>query len=125
MPDDGVAAAGFHQHSGRDLSGERALLFPENVLRGNADSRTFGGFYRRRDVGERRRDYDVAIAHACHQRFERSEKHAGLRLILVHLPIAGDYPATFGCAHLLVNASTPGSLRPPRNSSDAPPPVEI
>src|SRR5216684_8911879 len=27
--------------------------------------------------------------------------------------------------HLLVRASTPGSLRPPRNSSDAPPPVEM
>src|SRR5713226_2426181 len=27
-------------------------------------------------------------------------------------------------AHLLVRASTPGSLRPPRNSRDAPPPVE-
>src|SRR5205807_6224742 len=27
--------------------------------------------------------------------------------------------------YLLVRASTPGSLRPPRNSGDAPPPVEI
>src|SRR5882762_4255859 len=27
--------------------------------------------------------------------------------------------------HLLVRASTPGSLRPPRNSREAPPPVEI
>src|SRR5216117_609581 len=27
--------------------------------------------------------------------------------------------------HLLVRASTPGSLRPPRNSSEAPPPVEM
>src|ERR1700716_4044800 len=29
------------------------------------------------------------------------------------------------CAHLLVRASTPGSLRPPRNSREAPPPVEM
>src|SRR5262249_43681524 len=28
-------------------------------------------------------------------------------------------------AHLLVKACTPGSLAPPRNSSEAPPPVEI
>src|SRR5207253_4061182 len=28
-------------------------------------------------------------------------------------------------AHLVVRASTPGSLRPPRNSRDAPPPVEM
>ena len=27
--------------------------------------------------------------------------------------------------HLLVRASTPGSLRPPRNSREAPPPVEM
>src|SRR6267142_84072 len=27
--------------------------------------------------------------------------------------------------HLLVSASTPGSLRPPRNSREAPPPVEM
>src|ERR1700704_7040745 len=29
------------------------------------------------------------------------------------------------CFHLLVGASTRGSLRPPRNSREAPPPVEI
>src|SRR6266478_2602156 len=28
-------------------------------------------------------------------------------------------------SHLLVRASTPGSLRPPRNSREAPPPVEM
>src|SRR5437764_263763 len=34
-------------------------------------------------------------------------------------PARPDYPA------LSVSAATPGSVRPPRNSSDAPPPVEM
>ena len=87
--------------------------------------RALGSFDGGENIGEGRSDDNIAIADFDHQGFEGAEKRAGLLLILIHLPIAGDYAATFGFAHLLVNASTPGSLRPPRNSRDAPPPVEM
>src|SRR6267143_335305 len=41
-----------------------------------------------------------------------------------NLPAQPDPPAS-PALHLSVNAATPGSVRPPRNSSDAPPPVEM
>src|ERR1700736_425131 len=41
---------------------------------------------------------------------------------LEHLPVAGDER---NARHFSGSAATPGSVRPARNSSDAPPPVEI
>src|SRR5205823_13020123 len=40
---------------------------------------------------------------------------------LVHLPVAGDE----WNSHMSASAATPGSVRPPRNSREAPPPVEM
>src|SRR5687767_12827328 len=45
----------------------------------------------------------------------------GLEVCLVHLPV-GRY---HGLSHLTSRASRPGSLRPSRNSKEAPPPVEM
>src|SRR5271165_2892262 len=125
MPDDRIAASRLHQHAGGNLAGVGAFLLPEDVLRGDANLRALGGFHGGVNIREWRSDDHVAVFYSGHQRQQRGEKRARLRLIFVHLPVAGNYPASFYGAHLLVSASTPGSLRPPRYSSEAPPPVEM
>src|SRR5713101_2345276 len=121
MPDEDVAAAGLSQHPGRDFPGERAFFFPEEVLPGDSNPGTAcrlnGGRYR----GEGWRDNDVAVFGVSYERCKRGEEGARLRLRLIHLPIAGNDAAP----HKLLSASTPGSFRPARNSSEAPPPVEM
>ncbi len=69
-------------------------------------------------------DY-IAIGNPGDHGDQRGEELARLRLGLIHFPVAGDNAATFCGAHLLVRASTPGSFAPPRNSREAPPPVEM
>src|SRR5208283_6098439 len=125
MPDDCVAASRLDQHARGDLAREGAFFFPIHILRGNADQAAFCSLHGGGNIRERRSDDDIAVFHPRHQRKQRGKKRARLRLILVHLPVAGNYPAAFYSAHLSVSASTPGSLRPPRNSSEAPPPVEM
>src|SRR5271157_3158534 len=125
VADDGIAASRFHQHAGGNLPGVGAFLLPEHILRGNLDGGALGGLDGGGYIRKGRSDNDVAVFHSRHQRKKRGKKRPRLRLILVHLPVAGDYPAAFYGAHLSVSASTPGSLRPPRNSSEAPPPVEM
>src|SRR5215468_7255502 len=125
MTNNRVTAARLHQHPGRNLSGERPLFFPVNILRRNPNLRSPRRFHRRRDAREWRSNHNIAIHHSRHQRVEPREKCARVRLRLIHLPVAGNHPPPFLCAHLFVKASTPGSFRPPRNSSEAPPPVEM
>src|SRR6266568_1770638 len=139
VADDDVAAADLGKHRSGDFAGEGAFLAPGNVLAGDGDAGAFCGFDGGRERGERRRNGNVAMFCVRNKREEGGEKRARLRERFVHFPIAGDYAAshvkTSGKtkdlstekkgAHLLVRASTPGSLRPLRNSMDAPPPVEM
>src|SRR5208283_1327371 len=125
MPYDNVLAARLHQHLRRNLPGERAFFLPKHILCADRDLRALCRLYRRRNVRKRWRDHHVAIAHSRHQRLHRGKECARVCLCLVHLPISRDDAATLCGAHLFVRASTPGSFVPPRNSSDAPPPVDI
>src|SRR5262249_25104937 len=78
------------------------------------------------------RSGDRDAGNALHDALQPLDKDDRLVNGLEHLPVAGDerdshvtlgripaYPA------LSVSAATPGSVRPPRNSSEAPPPVEM
>ena len=94
VADDRVAATGLHQHARGDFPGERAFLFPVNVLRGDGNVRALDGFNRGRNGGERWSDDDVAIGDAGDQRIKRREKRARVRLRFVHLPVAGNDAAT-------------------------------
>src|SRR2546426_8656656 len=148
VADDDVAAADLGKHRSGDFAGEGAFLDPGNVLAVDGDAGAFCGFDGGRERGERRRNDNVAMFCVRNKREEGGEKRARFRKRFVHFPIAGDYAAshvkTSGKTkdlntedtedaestekkggHLVVRASTPGSLRPPRNSREAPPPVEI
>src|SRR5262249_19379704 len=78
------------------------------------------------------RSGDLDVGDVLHHALQLLDEDDRLVNGLEHLPVAGDerdshvtlgripaYPA------LSVSAATPGSVRPPRNSSDAPPPVEM
>src|ERR1700751_3443145 len=123
-----VRAARFCQHLRRNLAGEGAFFLPMVVLTRNDYAASFRGFHRPRNRSKRWRNDYVAVHCVADQRQKSCEKSARLRLRLVHLPVARHHRAAlcveFG-VHRLVSASTPGSLRPPKNSSEAPPPVEM
>src|SRR6266568_54451 len=143
--DGGETAGKSHQ----DLLGDVVIGLAKKLaalgVAGDGDAGAFCGFDGGRERGERRRNDNVAMFCVRNKREEGGEKRAGFRERSVHFPIAGDYAAshvkTSGKTkdlntedaestekkggHLLVRASSPGSLRPPRNSSDAPPPVEM
>src|SRR5262249_13486811 len=76
--------------------------------------------------GKRRRDDDLDVVDVLHSAPQLFGEHDRLLNGLEHLPVAGNegdsHRARF---HTSVRAATPGSVRPARNSSDAPPPVEI
>src|SRR5262249_31771967 len=120
--DDDVAAARLRQHGRGDLAGEGPFLAPGDVLSGDLDLAALGRFGRRRNRGEGRRDHDVRVSAIGDLRQKRGEKGAGLAERLVHLPVSGNDRTA---SHLSVSAVTPGSSRPPRNSREAPPPVEM
>ena len=130
MADDDVAASGFGEHGGGNFSGEGAFFFPVDVLSGDGDFCVFGGFDGRGDGCVWRGYDDVAVTGFGGERRERGEKRAGVGGGFVHLPVAGNDAAPHdfapsGREGFSVRASTPGSFRPPRNSRDAPPPVEM
>src|SRR5262249_17983429 len=123
-----VRAARFYQHLRRNLAGKRAFFLPMVVLTRNDYAASLRGFHSRRNRSKRRRNDYVTMCCVADQRQKSREKGARLRLCLVHLPVPRHPPAAFGVgfgAHRLVSASTPGSFRPPKNSSEAPPPVEM
>src|SRR5690606_15738385 len=126
VADDDVLGAGFADHRPAHLAGERARRLPVQVLRGHADVRVARRLGRRVHRGERRRDDDLDVLDVPDEAAELLDEHDGLVDRLVHLPVAGDegMPHGWRC-YLSVSAATPGSTRPPRNSSDAPPPVEM
>src|SRR5262245_11687004 len=59
-------------------------------------------------------------------RYQSVKKNARFGPRLKHFPVASDDRSSHGfIGYLFVNASTPGSFWPDRNSRDAPPPVDI
>src|ERR1700686_1378155 len=134
MPNNDVAASRFMEHAGRNFSSECAFFFPVHVLTGNADFSISCRFNCSLDRRKRRRHHDIAIIGVRDERRKRRKKRACVGNGLIHFPIAGDHPTPHRILILLlhldafyfsVSASTPGSFRPPRNSSEAPPPVEM
>src|SRR5713101_5637958 len=126
MPNDDVAAAGLDEHLCGNFTGKGAFFFPEHILSANGDVRAPRALDSGGDRRVRRRDDDVATLRARGQRHKRGEERASVGLRLEHLPVAGNDATSFRWTHYLsVSASTPGSLRPPRNSREAPPPVEM
>src|SRR5439155_20624134 len=100
---------------------------PVNVLRPEADLRA-GDLPRDRLEGrEGRGDRYLAAGHAPDRLGERPGERHGLVPRPVHLPVAGDQRRAIHVSGSVAGSSsarTPGSSRPSRNSSDAPPPVE-
>src|ERR1700732_5178967 len=100
-----------------------------HVLGGDTDRCVAGGLESCGKSREGRGDDDVAMLRGGNQGPKGLKEGACLRLRFVHLPIAGDDRAAQSnlpeLACLFVSASTPGSLSPARNSSEAPPPVEM
>src|SRR4029079_13398513 len=123
VADDHVLGTGLLDHRPGDLARERAVTLPVEVLRGHADvgvPRRLGRCVHRR---ERRRDDDLDVLHVLHQAPEFLHVHDRVVHGLEHLPVAGDERMAHG--YLSVRAATPGNSCPPRNSSEAPPPVEM
>src|SRR2546429_3439823 len=125
MSDNHVPATRVRQHRGGNFSRKRTFFAPVQILRAHADIRSLrflDGDVQRRI---RWRNHDLFVPRSCNQRQKRVKECRRFRQCLIHLPIPGNRNTAFSGAHRFVSASTPGSFRPPRNSSDAPPPVEI
>src|SRR2546426_9377692 len=131
VPDDDVRAAGLAQHGDRDLAGVGAFGLPVDVLARETDVGAGDRGPGRLEGGEGRGEHDLAPAHAAHALGERACQRDRLAARAVHLPVAGDerraaHRGTSACSAGAPSSSatSPGSRRPSRNSSDAPPPVE-
>src|SRR5258705_2671641 len=81
---------------------------------------------------KRGRDNDLPVGDVLDEEAQLLHEHDRFLDGLVHLPIACDkwdsHTVTVRLkpdTYLSVKAATPGSVRPPRNSSEAPPPVEM
>src|SRR5688572_1029641 len=151
VSDDHILGAGLADHRRADLSGECALALPVGVLRRNHDVAVAGRLRSGVQRGERRREHDLDVGDVLHQAAELFDVLHGLVDRLVHLPVSRDewsahaqsckmrnskckrFKMPVCVLHLAFcifdyawgSTATPGSVRPPRNSSDAPPPVEM
>src|SRR6266849_11018132 len=126
MANDNVATASLHEHLRGNFAGKSTFFFPEHILPADGVVRAPRALDGGGDRRVRRCDDDIAMFCARGKRHESGEKLACVGLRLEHLPVAGNDATSFRWAHYLsVSASTPGSLRPPRNSREAPPPVEM
>src|SRR5213594_760900 len=131
VPDDDVGAAALAQHGDRDLARVGALRLPVDVLTGEADVRPRERRPHCFEGREGRRDHDLAPAHMADALGERARQRDRLGARTVHLPVAGDErraghrgASAQRAGAVSSSAASPGSSRPSRNSSDAPPPVE-
>ena len=136
---DGVAAAGLGHHARGNLSGKGPLALPMEVLSRNRDGAALSRPGRGPKGGEGGRHHDVAMARGFHQGFQLPYQLHAFPDRPVHLPIPGNDrasamgwgfhgaapPKPAAAQGLSLNDATPGSFRPLRNSSDAPPPVEM
>ena len=138
VPDDDVLAGQRREHRAADVAGVGAGVVRREVLGAVADVELVAGHQRLHAAqrGERRQDDDLGGVEAGLVDGEGELLHQadGLQVRHVHLPVAGDQrpSALAGGAcgpcvpcPLPRSASTarPGSSRPSRYSSDAPPPV--
>src|SRR2546426_2923337 len=121
VADEHVPAAELGQHRGRDLPGERAGCLPVGVLGAERDrtGREQLAHGAERREGGAQDDLDAArtpepVAHAGGERPRLGDRP-------VHLPVGDDQRRSHQAS---LRASTPGSLRPSRNSRKAPPAVE-
>src|ERR1035437_4432431 len=88
VADDGVAGAHGEDHGAGDLAGEGAFLGPPDILRADADIRTFDGIDGRGEIREGGTDHNLTVRGLLDQRPEFLEECSGFRGRLVHLPIA-------------------------------------
>src|SRR2546425_9354037 len=127
VPDDDVRAPRLAQHRRRDLAGVGALRLPVDVLRPETDLRAGNCLGDGLEGREGRGDRHLAAGYAADRLGERSRERHGLASRPVHLPVAGDQRCAIHVSGSVAGSSRariPGSSRPSRNSSDAPPPVE-
>ena len=122
VPEDHEAAAELDQHRRRDLTGVGAGRLVMTVLAAEHDGTEPQHLGHRRQRGERRAHDDLHAARALEAFAERAGQDARLRQRAVHLPVADDERRAHQAS---VSASTPGSVRPSRNSRKAPPAVEM
>jgi hypothetical protein len=80
----------LEQHRRGDLSGERALVRPVDVLREHGDAAPGEGVDGRVERRERRADGDLDPLRGDDGLTQRPAERRGLGPRLVHLPIAGD-----------------------------------
>src|SRR5207249_6347294 len=106
------------KHRRAHLAGECALLLVVTVLRKELDGGPLQDLLHRRQRRERRRDRDLGLGR--HLLLQLPHELHRLGGGLVHLPVSADELATRHSSSTLI----PGSSRPSRNSSEAPPPVE-
>ena len=147
VADDDVAATGFGKHGRSDLAGEGTFLVPVHILAGNGDAvdmavnggaTTMSQCFEAATSGrneEKNARVSVSVLYIFQlpairrRRIEASKERKDNVETPRPDPVGagterGGY-AEKGSGHLLVRASTPGSFRPPRNSREAPPPVEM
>src|SRR5579872_7308807 len=121
MTHDDVFGAGFLDHRCRYFSRVSTFALPVQILRCNADVCVTRGLGNGVD-GEKGRCHDnLDVSDIFDQPTKLFHEHHGFVHGFVHLPVSGDE----WDSHFSLSAATPGNVQPARNSSDAPPPVEI
>src|SRR5262245_13741187 len=130
VTDDHEDAARLAEHRDRDLARVGALWLPVAVLRGELDPRSIEGPRHHVEGREGWRDHHLPPARAADVLGQRLGERDRLAARAVHLPVAGDQRGaahrafSIGSVGSCSSARRPGSSRPSRNSSDAPPPVD-
>ena len=122
VPAEHEATAQLEQHGGRDLAGVGAGRLVVAVLGAERDRAAGHDLADGRQRGERRAQHDLHASRALEPDADGRGERAGLRQQAVHLPVADHERRAHQAS---VSASTPGSLRPSRNSRKAPPAVEM
>ena len=123
VPDQHVAAAHFHEHGQGDLSGVRARRLPVTILSAESQRSTAEDLVDCGQGRERWTDHDVDPAGPLEAIANRGRQRPALGDRPLHLPVANAERNPHQRAS--VRASTPGSVRPSRNSRKAPPAVEM
>ena len=130
VAEDDVADPELAEHRAGDLAGEGALLGLMHVLGAHGENAVaaegFGGGGQR---GEGRADDHVDVGDFLDALNDVLDEVFGVGGGAVHLPVAGNEGAPgndcLWLAHWSLREATPGRVLPSRNSSEAPPPVEI
>ena len=97
VPHYDVGAAGSGDHGSGYFTGERALLFPIEVLGADFDVASLDGVDGSRQGRERRRDDNLAMSGVFHQRLEPAEELDRLGDRFEHLPVTREDGLSQGC----------------------------